>query len=356
MRRRLELLVDPGLPPRRSVAADALLLASVHRLTPPAIGVLRVSELTGTVLSLGRFHLVPRLVTDVGETALLRRLTGGRAVPAGEGFVGVSLALAHRSALVADDPLALSPPQVLNRCVRGILEACAVAGTSAFYPGRDLITADGRILGCISLEVTAGGACLFEAIVASGREMSLLPLLLDRLDPEGVVRGGLLLPGETTSLARLLGRPPRLAQVAEWLARGYATRFDLEIVPRGLTPEEERTIQAGADAEFADERWLGARLPRADLDRRVAVASQLGTLEVHLSIAHGRIRDAVLAGDFIADAGSVARLEAALRGCPVEVEAIDAVVTRVLAEPGSYLLGVHPPRAIAEAIGRECGA
>jgi adenine/guanine phosphoribosyltransferase-like PRPP-binding protein len=72
---------------------------------------------------------------------------------------------------------------------------------------------------------------------------------------------------------------------------------------------------------------------------------------VHFALTGGAIRDVVLTGDFIAGSGAVARLERALRGCPAEVEAVAAVVERVFAEPGSFLLGVTPLRAIAEAIG-----
>ena len=106
----LGLLVEPLTTPSASRAADRVLLA---RALARGHGTLRVSRVADDVLALGRWHLAP---AGGSAVALHRRLTSGRAAATGAGFVQVSLALPHRSALVADDPLALAPEQVLNRC------------------------------------------------------------------------------------------------------------------------------------------------------------------------------------------------------------------------------------------------
>lgn len=71
-------------------------------------------------IALGAFHRRPE---ESKEVAVWRRHTGGRALPTGEGFLLVTLTLPHRSALTSDDRLALAPEQVMNRCVRGVLQA-----------------------------------------------------------------------------------------------------------------------------------------------------------------------------------------------------------------------------------------
>lgn len=274
--------------------------------------------------------------------ALVRRASGGRAVPAGDGFAGVSLALPHRAALFADDPLALTPAQVMNRYVRGILEACQLAGVPAFYPGLDAITVGGKMLGLVSFEIDAGGALLFEAILAVGADFSVLPALLDAVDPGGTVPARVVTADETTSLARELGRVPALDEVVAWLRRGYEQRLGIRCVDRTadvppVVPAEERA-------------WLESRRRRPALDRRGSLGSLLGVLEAHFAVADGRIQDIVFSGDFLADSGAIARLERELKGCVAERAAIDRVVDAVFADPSHFILGVGPVTALREVI------
>ena len=333
----LDLIVQPGLSPHESLAADRRLLDAERT----GLGALRVYDLAGEVLSLGRYHLAPQPRADSG-VVLWRRRSGGRAMPWGEGFVGLSLVLPHRSALVASDPLALEPEQVMNRCVRGILEACDLSGVPALYPGRDLITVERRMLALVSFEVEASDALLFEAVIASGRDFSVLPGLLDRADPAGVVKAGMLTREDTTSLGQLLGRALPAAEVADRLRRGYERRLGVRF--------RERTLERAAALE--DAGWLGQRRVHARLDRHASVATQLGVLEAHLALAGGRIEDAMLAGDFIANSPAIERLECALRGCPAEPAAVEAAVAAVFAEPGNFILGVGPVGTLAETIAK----
>lgn len=336
----LDLIVQPRLSPGGSLAADQALLGEVRANAASRAGALRIYDLAGEVLSLGRYHLAPDGPPGGAGVQVWRRRSGGRAMPWGDGFVGLSLVLPHRSALFAPEPLTLSPEQVLNRHVRGILEACELSGVPAFYPGRDVVTVDGRLLALVSFEVDATGALLFEAVIAGTRDMSILPALLDRADPGGVVKARMLTPDDTTSLARVLGRELGTGEVAERLRRGYERRLGVRFEERVMT----------ADASFDERGWLRARRPRTDLDRHASAAIQLGVLEMHFARDGGRLREVVLAGDFIANSPAIERLERELRGCPAERAAIEGVVTRVLAEPGSFVLGLGRPEAVAEAI------
>jgi hypothetical protein len=333
----LDLIVQPGLSPRESLAADRALLDDARA----GQGALRVYALTGEVLSLGRYHLAPEPPADCG-VQLWRRHSGGRAMPWGDGFVGVSLVLPHRAALVADDPAALAPDQVMNRCVRGILEACEASGVPALYPGRDLVTVQRRMLALVSFEVEATGALVFEAVIADGRDFGVLPGLLDRADPGGVVRAGMLTAEDATCCARLLGHPLGVQELAARLRRGYERRFGVSF----------RERPAPAAPAFDAAAWLRQRAARAGLDRHASVATPLGVLEVRLGVAGGRIADLVLAGDFIANSPGIERLERELRGCPAEASAVERTVAAVFAAPENFILGVGPVRTVAEAIAR----
>jgi hypothetical protein len=293
------------------------------------------------VLSLGRYHLAPD-PTPGRTTTLLRRLTGGRAIPAGTGFIGMTLALPHRAALVADHPSALAPEQVMNRCVRGLLAGLESAGVAAFYPGRDLVTVAGRTLGFVSFEVEANGALLFEAVLGNTGDFSLLPTLLDAADPRGIIPARLIGPDEATSLARERGRAAGVPEVAGWIAAGYRARFGTTAVASSLPLAELPAFDVDA--------WLATRRPNPLWDRRGTTSTQLGALDVHFSVREGRLLTVCLTGDFIAPAATVARLEEALVGCAATRDAIDAVVSRVLADDPHFILGIGPHATIAETV------
>jgi hypothetical protein len=232
----------------------------------------------------------------------------------------------------------------MNRCVRGLLEGLQSLGVAAFYPGRDFITVEGRTLGLVSFEVEASGALLFEAVLASGRDFSILPQVLDAADPRGVVPTRMFGPDETTSLARELGRVPDTAKLAQSIAAGYSARFGIVASPTVLSDSELPAFDADA--------WLRARGPIPGRERRGTTSTQLGVFEAHFNVRAGRLADVVLAGDFIASSATVGHLEEALAGCPAERGAIDAVVQRVLAEDAHFMLGIGPVATIADTFAR----
>jgi lipoate-protein ligase A len=344
----LDLIVQPRVAATASLAADRYLLAEAARTQQ---GVLRVFELAGEVLSLGRYHLAPPPVPG-GAVQRWRRHSGGRAFPAGEGFLGLSLVLSHRSAIVGDDPFALAPEQVMNRYVRGILEGLRLVGVPAFYPGRDLVTVDGRPLGLVAFEVDRAGALLFEAIVANGRDPSVLPGLLDRVDPGGVVSAAMLTPDAVTSIRRVRGAAPGVDELAESLRRGYEERLAVTFQRRDFSAEETRGLEAAAMEEYSGASWLGQRVPRAELDRRGSITTQLGVLEAHFALDGDRIHEIVFAGDFIANSPAVERLEHELRGSPAAAGAIETVVRAIFGRPENYILGIGSPRTVADAVAR----
>ena len=327
------LVVQPGISPAASLGADAGALAA-------GALALRVYEFAGDVLSLGRYHLLPAGRSGT-RVRLHRRHSGGRATAFGDGFVGIALTLPHRSALVSPQPLALAPEQVMNRCVRGILEGLKAAGVAAFYPGRDFITVDRRPLGLVAFEVGPTGALLFEAILANRRDFSLLPAFLDEVDPDGVVSAEMLAAEAATSLARLGATLP-LDDVAALVRGGYEQVFGLEF----------EVARAPAPAPIEEDSWLRQRSPRPELDRHGSTRTQLGCLEAHFVLDGARIADIVLAGDFIANSPAVDELERGLRGSRAERRVVDEVVARVFARPENFVLGIGPLETIAETIMR----
>jgi len=335
----LGLIVEASTTPTASRAADRALLA---RVVEHGRGMLRVARSGGDVLALGRWHLAPAGAPDV---LLQRRLTGGRAVAAGDGFVSLSLALPHRSALVSDDPHALGPDQILNRAVRGLLGGLEAAGLPAVYPGRDLVTVGGRPIATLGLEIDARGATLVDMVLSMEHDQSVLPRLLDRSDPGGEVAVPMILPDDVTGVARSLGRVPGFDEVVTWMRRGFTTRLGVDFV-------DDHEPSCGAE----DDGFVRSRMRRPELDRRARRVTMLGVLEAHCALTRdGRLGAVMLAGDVLAPSGTIVRLEEALSGCPLVLERVAAVIDDAVRPPDDFILGVGPLRTIAELVVQAAG-
>jgi len=349
--RTLPVLIEAGLTPHESLARDRFLLDAVVADPVRWPAALRVYDVAGDVVSIGRWQLAP--VPAAADVPLMRRHSGGRAAAFGTGFVGVTLVLPARGALLEPAPTLLRPEQVMNRYVRGILGGLERHGIPALYPGRDTITAQRRLLGVIAFTETRTGALLVETLLATSGDPSALPRLLDRTDPGGVVRTAMLLPSDTTSVAAEHGSAPALLELADWMAAGHAERLGVAPVNRTLGDDEARRVRELAATALADASWLMSRQPRDDLDRRASTATMLGTLDVHLAVgADGRIRDACVAGDLIAGDDTIPALEEGFRGCVADRPAVAAMAERVLTAPRRFLLGIGPVDTLVETVMR----
>jgi lipoate-protein ligase A len=291
--------------------------------------------LAGDVLSLGRFHAVP----PPGNAAVTigRRKSGGRVAPLGDGYLALALASPSAAALVADRAHTVNPGQVLNRAVRGFLGALESLGVAAYYPGRDVVTAGGRILASLGFETAPDGATLVEACVAVRRSFAEVAAFADRADPDGVVPVDLLLPEQATCMAEAGGRMPDLDEVTAALSLGYASRLGFEVA----TSQELRPPDPDAS-------WIDAgRLP-PHLDRHAIAREMLGVVEVYASCDAGRIGDARVCGDVIAPSATIARIEASLRGAPVDRAELVRRVIAATGEQADAVLGVRSIATIGE--------
>jgi lipoate-protein ligase A len=339
----LGYVLQRDVPPPIGVATDRYLLGTLGRRARP--GVLRVYAFPGDVLAAGRWHLAPTGAADLGD-AFVRRLT---ALALGEGYLGMSLLLPHRSALVSEDPFALAPFQVPNRYVRGVMRALKQLGLPAFYPGRDLVTVNRRPIAAVSFETDEEGRLLFEAIIAVERPLSAVAQLLDRWDTAGIIKGDLLALEGGTSLREEIGETPSIEELGPLIRDAFAEQFGVTIAAEPLSPLETQAVTALAARE--NRAWSTERKPRADLPLVGSSGIQTGVLEAHFALEQGRfLKDVCFAGDFIADSPAIASLEYRLRLCPAERGAIARVVDTVFGDPAHYMLGVGPLRVVADTI------
>ena len=325
-------------PARAAALCDRLIAETRARAEP----LLCAYTMGGDVLALGRFHAIPPPRPASG-VHVLRRKSGGRPAPLGEGYLALALALPHPGALTGEE--AIAPGQVLNRAVRGLLGALESLGVSAYYPGRDVVTVNGRPVAALGFETAADGATLVEACIAVRRSFSMVTELADRADPAGVVPVDLLLPDQATSIADAGGRPGDLDELTTALATGYASRLGVTV-----------TIGAGIPAPDADESWLEAGRVAPHLDRHALTRDMLGVIEVYAACDGERVRDVRVCGDLIAPSATVARLEAALRDAPIDRAELRTRATNAVEGRGDVLLGVRSAATVGDLAYTACAS
>ena len=343
---RVRFFRQENLAPTLSLATDRFFLRTASRAEE---AVLRVYSLPDDVLLIGRYHELGKL-PDSGRVTVTRRLTGGRVVPAGQGFVQFSLILPHRSAFFSDDPYNLAPFQVLNRYARPLVQGLKAGGVEVFYPGRDLFTVRQRPLGWISFTTEEDGALLCEGGVAVSRDFSLLPQLLDRADPQGTLPGQFFAPGQVTSLEQVGGKTVAFAQVATLLRYGFAQQPMLDLADQDLSEAEQAAIFDLAESRPAGE-WLYSWPLRPELPFQATSATQLGVLQIRFALTAEKTLAAVqFGGDLIANPAAIRALQQELRGCPLEREALWRVVNQTFLQPQNYLLGIGPLPAVLDTL------
>ncbi len=341
----LDAIILPSIMPLQPAGLELYLF---ERLSAPT---LIVFATPGRMVSLGRYHLFAGAPERAGISAM-RRLTGGRAIGAGDGWISIALILPHIGALLPERDAALKPDQVMNRYVRGLLAALRALGVECFYPGRDAITFDHRELAACSFEVAASGAMLFEATIAVNRGMEELVHDLDRLDPEGIVSCPMYGPESATTLARILGRNIGFAEIARAIVVGYGD-FAGSIRERALEPEEHAQVERRA-AELAASRWPRLSADPQSFNRSNRIAAQLGAVEAWLEVADNfTIERLMLTGDFIANSPGVAELDRELAGTTLDLPSVTRAVMNTYGDRRNFILGLgdleNLIRLIAEA-------
>jgi lipoate-protein ligase A len=334
----LDVILAPALAPISLVGLELYLLEQVvTRQTAPA---LLIYSSPGRYISIGRYHLYAGVAERAGIGAF-RRLSGGRVVGAGDGWLGLALIFPSRNALLKEDAARLKPDQIMNRYARGLLAGLRSLGLDCFYPGRDAITFEHREVAMCSFETDASGAMLFESMLAVNRGMEDVVHDLEQIDPDGALPCRMYTPESATKLARERGREIVFDKLADAIATGYQGLLG-ETRTRELSPDEMAQAERRG-RELVTSGWLNCRIPLALPSKAIKknrIAAQLGTIEAEVALeAEGTIAAATLSGDFIANSSAIAELETELRGKRLDLGSVSHAVTKVFGRSDNFFLG-----------------
>jgi hypothetical protein len=328
----IDIIYLPAVEPLALLGLQLHLLDTVKNGdTAPA---LLIFQLPGEFISLGRYHLYHGPASRGGIGAY-RRLTGGRIINQGTGWIGCSLILPSRTAALSDRDAGLRPEQVMNRYVRGATAGLRALGIDGFYPGRDAITCAGRELAMCTFEENVDGGLLLELFIADGRGLESLPMDLERFDPDGALSCQFYNAATSTCLTRELKRMPSFEELAARLETGYHFAFGAGR-RRDLTVAE---IAAAGSQASGLAQWLGGRRPDPSLHMAGRLSIQLGSMELRMAVNGDRIERIEFYGDFIANSTGLTRFEQNLRGKRLDLMTLTAAASQVYSAGSNFILG-----------------
>jgi lipoate-protein ligase A len=331
----LDVILAPALAPDDLLGLELHLLDAIGaRETAP---VLLIYASPGREISIGRYHLYGGPAERDGIN-VTRRLTGGRVVGAGQGWLGLGLILPTRTALLKEEDTRLKPDQIMNRYARGLLGGLRALGIDCFYPGRDTITFEQRELAMCTFETDAAGAMLFEASIAHNRGMEELVHDLERIDRDGALSCRMYDAASATKVVRELDRDIYFEEIADAIASGYQSSLG-ETRRRELTAVETAQAQHRGRA-LANSNWLRGRVAGPSMTLRNRIASQLGAIEAAAALKDDKKIETIrLSGDFIANSPAIAELESELCGRRLDLPSISHAVTKTFGHDGNFFLG-----------------
>jgi hypothetical protein len=305
------------------IAAAAGLAGRVARERGRLAGALQLAVGTGDAVTLGRHQ--------TAHAEAPRRATGGHAVFAGAGTLGLTLLLPGPAAWL-DEPLP-ALDRLANRMVRGLLAGLRSEGFDASYPGRDVVRAGGRAVALLGVERDAEDVCWVTARIGVGA--SAAPAVPESWP--GGARSPLAGAGALDPDAGASGE--RIRRVADAIALAYRRRHALAFVD-AAPDAAERAARAGYAEPAAGAPLVGPER-----------AIPLGTLRAALRLAaDGAIAAVGFRSEWLASSAGVAALERALAGAPLDADAIRARIAPVLADARQFFLGAGGTETLARAV------
>ncbi len=237
-------LIDTDLaPPAYTSAADeAIVIARQKNIAPNTLHLYRRDRPT---VSLGYFENARESVNlDVAKekgVQLVRRMSGGSAI-----FTDPKQII--YSVILEKEMVPESPNETFPIICGGIIRALEVFGIKAeFKPVNDVLVNGRKISGSAqtrkwdvvlqhgTLIVDADFALMFKVLRTRKKKVKT---------PEGM-----------TSLAKELGRVPRMDEVKAAIVKGFAQQFSVEIVKGVLTHFEKNTIERLIEEKYGRDEY-----------------------------------------------------------------------------------------------------
>lgn len=334
-------LIDPGpLPAWQQMALDAVVIRA--RAAQKVPDTLRFMEFDPHTVLVGHHQAVDwevdRAACERLGVEINRRITGGGAIYMDRRQLGWEMCLGRNNPALPSDS-----HQIYRTLSQVVIEALGRFGIDArFRPVNDVEVNGRKISG-------TGGVEWGEAMIYQGTllvefdvdtMLQVLKLPIEKLTDKEVAS----FRQRTVTMAELLGAVPPMAEVKASVRSALESVLGITLKPEALSAQEEDEWIKTQD-DYRLKSWIDRRRPPEGsyAVHSAAFKAPGGLLRAYLQVdtARRRIRRAFLTGDFFAlpDRAPL-DLEASLKDCPLDLDAVRNRIRHHL-EDGNRYLGVE---------------
>jgi lipoate-protein ligase A len=342
------LITDDGVSASFGLAADEALAHRVglHRSTP----VLRLYTYRSHCALVGRFQNVANEIHEAfchaQGIAINRRPTGGGAILMGADQLGVALIVRGRGQEVY-----ARARELMGHFAAGLLHGFRQLGLEAGFRHKNDIEVNGKKLVGLGIYRATGGGLLFHASVLVDLDIALMLRVLKTPFEKIADKAIETVAERITTIRRECKSSIGVDEVRAVVANGFATVFDVHLVPATFTDEELTAIAELETQKYRREAWIYQTPAVVDSNGSAKLKTEAGLIDVSVTMAGPTIKAVFIGGDFFAAESAVAELEAALRWHSGQPDNIAATVRQVFQNRPYDFNGIRP-ESMVEAITR----
>jgi len=346
------LITDDGVSASFGLAADDALAQRVgSNLSQPT---LRLYTYQSYCALVGRFQNVENEIR-VGYCrengiAINRRPTGGGAIIMGADQLGVALTIPGHG----DDSYSHAR-ELMSYFSEGLVRGLNQLGVEARFRRKNDIEVNGKKLVGLGVYRSPSGGLLFHASMLVDLDIALMLKVLntpyEKLSDKEIDT----VAGRITTVKRESESRNTFDEVREVIANGFASAFNVNLIPSGFASEERADIEKLEQEKYLRDDWIFQTAAIPDSNGSAKVKTPAGLIDISVTTAGATIKAVFIGGDFFAAENAVADLEASLRWHTSQPEKVAGTIEKIFQSRASEFNGIRPEvmiEAVTKAVAR----